>query len=366
MSLSIGISIYTGSDLSTSVLSSNVTMLRRDISASESGSRQAYPIPEANRSVTRWIKPFLNASPDNSPVFDLQMWGPGTADTSTSLFCGTTSTASPPSFNTSGSAVTNFTDYCASAKWSFDSGSYSASGPTDRYIIFQLATASPLTAGSRTQELVNYQWSQTFYGESEDGFIRGLGATYATARSTASAAITTVGSAAIGQILIGGIYGVFRSYLSFDTSEIPAGASIVAASLFVAASLDASTCDLNVQCYRFNWNESLGGSDMETNYDGAYGATASLEGTFRDTADGWVSGTYYSMPITASGINSGCDTKLTLVSSCDIANTEASTREYVVIYDSDAAASLIPYLLVQTACSFTIDCILSKRRRRWF
>ena len=365
MSPSIGISIYTGSDLSTSVLNSNITMLRRDSSASESGSRQAYPIPEASKSVTRWIKPFLNASPDNSPVFDLQMWGPGTTDTSTCLYCGTTSSASPPSFNASGSAVTNFTDYCASAKWSFDSGSYSASGPTDRYIIFQLATASPLTAGSRTQEVVNYQWAQTFYGESEDGYIYGANSTYATARSTATAAITT-GSIAIGQRLISTLHVIYRGYLSFDTSEIPVGASIVAASLFVAASQDASTCDLNVQCYRFNWNESLGGSDMETNYDGAYGATASLEGTFRDTADGWVSGTYYSMPITASGINSGCDTKLTLVSSCDIANTEASTSEYVVIYDSDAAASLIPYLLVQTACSFTIDCILSKRRRRWF
>jgi len=214
--------------------------------------------------------------------------------------------------------------------------------------------------------LVNYQWSQTFYGEAEDGFIYGLGAAYATARNTASAAKTTEGSAAIGQVLVGGVYGVYRSYLSFDTSEIPSGASIVSASLFVAASLNAAACSFTVEAYRFNWDESLGGSDIETNYDGAYGATASLEGTLRDTNDGWVSGTYYSIPITASGINSGCDTKFALVSSCDVAGTEASTLEYVLIHDSDSTASLIPYLLVNTGCSFTIDATLSKRRRRWF
>jgi hypothetical protein len=73
------------------------------------------------------------------------------------------------------------------------------------------------------------------------------------------------------------------------------------------------------QLYHYAWPEPLG-MGQEANYDGADGASGTLEGTFRDTADGWSSGTYYGLAVATSGINKSGDTKYTMVSKNDVNN----------------------------------------------
>ena len=81
----------------------------------------------------------------------------------------------------------------------------------------------------------------------------------------------------------------------------------------------------------------------------AYGAGATLEGTFRNTADGWSSGTYYSKSVDAAGINKSGDTKYTLVSKEDVDNSTPTNAEYVDIRLADyAETGSDPYLAITT------------------
>jgi hypothetical protein len=102
-----------------------------------------------------------------------------------------------------------------------------------------------------------------------------------------------------------------------------------------------------VQCYRCAWTEALGGGNQEANFDGAYGAGAALEGTFRNTADGWSNGTKYSMALAAAGINKSGDSKYALVSKEDVDASQPAGAEYVDIRTADYADTASdPYIAV--------------------
>ena len=186
-----------------------------------------------------------------------------------------------------------------------------------------------------------------YYGETADGYISGNSVDYGTARSTSDSSDTAGTEALIGQNLDAGTYYVRRAYLSFDTSGIEDTDTITAATLNVKAHTDTSGADFIVQVYRFAWTEALGGANQEANYDGAYGVAATLEGTFRNTADGWSSGTYYSMSVATAGINVSGDTKYTMVSKEDVDNSAPAGAEYVAISTADTASTTSdPYLAI--------------------
>ena len=188
--------------------------------------------------------------------------------------------------------------------------------------------------------------TSTFYGEAADGELSGAHAVYLTARSTSSASSIAGATFRVGQA-VPALYEVYRGYLSFDTSGIPDDAVVISATLFVCASSDSSAADFSVQVYRFAWEEALNGAAMEANYDGAYGASATLEGTLRDTALGWVADTYYSMSVATAGVNRTGDTKYALVSSLDVAGTAPLQNGYVSAYAQEQAGmAKDPYLLV--------------------
>jgi hypothetical protein len=195
------------------------------------------------------------------------------------------------------------------------------------------------------------QWKDinpTYYGETGGVEIRGAATTYLTARATSTNCFPSgwdEGLQAVGQYLAGGWYYVYRSYFSFDTSPIPDGDIVTAATLYICAHADYSTTtDFLVQVYRYAWAEPLC-NNQEANYDGAYGAQATLEGTLRNTADGWVSGTYYSLAVDTAGINKEGDTKYTLVSNRDVNANAPSGSEYVAIRSVDYAGTASdPYL----------------------
>ncbi len=141
----------------------------------------------------------------------------------------------------------------------------------------------------------------TLYSQTDDGYIYGSASgSYATARSTAATADDTATTATVGQRFVGGVqYRVYRGYISFDTTTLPATATVTGATLYICAATDGSTTDFLVRVYRYLWTSSLV-SDLEANYDGAYGS-GTLEGTLRDTSAGWTSGTYYSMAVDPAG-----------------------------------------------------------------
>ncbi len=187
------------------------------------------------------------------------------------------------------------------------------------------------------------------YGEAADGFILGSDITpiYANARSTSAACDFNGNTGQVGQELSLEIYGVFRSFLSFDTSNIPDDAIIITASLYVRADTDRSDDDFLVQVYRYAWAEALC-DNREANYDGAYGGSATLEGTLRNTAHGWVSGTFYHLAVATGGINKTGDTKYALVSREDVDNSAPVGEEYVYIRMADYASTTSdPYLLIE-------------------
>ena len=189
----------------------------------------------------------------------------------------------------------------------------------------------------------------TVYGSTSDGEIYGQNATYSTARSTSAGGDVSSTTARIGQSLTGGtVYYVYRAYLDFDTSALPDDATVTSAVLGVCADTDLSSTDFNVQVYRLDWTEGLiDAGTREGNYDGAYGAAATLEGTLRYTGDGWSAGTCYTLTLSTAAVNITGDSKYALVSSRDISGTTPGGSQYVYIRTADyAGTGSDPYLLL--------------------
>jgi len=187
-----------------------------------------------------------------------------------------------------------------------------------------------------------------YYGEAADGEIYGTASLYANARSGSDATDTAGSTARVGQMFDSSQYYCYRAFFSFDTSGIDDAHTVTAATFYAKANLDLSDANFLVQLYRYAWSEPLADS-QEANYDGAYGGSATLEGTFRDTASGWSSGTYYSKSVATAGINKSGDSKYTLVSKEDVDNSAPAGNEYVFVHTADEAGTgSDPYLAITT------------------
>ncbi|MBC7262080.1 MAG: hypothetical protein H5T63_08705, partial [Chloroflexi bacterium] len=154
--------------------------------------------------------------------------------------------------------------------------------------------------------VLRVQDTLTVYTETGDGYVLGYSSVYSSARADSDACYVADSRGRVGQQYSSG-YSVWRSYLSFDTSGIPDDATITSATLYVCAMVDVSATDFDIKVYRYEWVEALC-SNTEANWDGAYGGSATLEGTLRNTSAGWSTGTYYSMTVAAAGINKAGDT----------------------------------------------------------
>lgn len=191
-----------------------------------------------------------------------------------------------------------------------------------------------------------------YLGEAADGYIYGAdGSTYANARNTSDGGSTDGTADYVGQQKDGGTFTCYRGFLSFDTSGVDDYLDVESATLNVCADADGSTQDFLVQVYRYAWTEGLvDAGNREANYDGAYGGSATLEGTLRNTASGWASGTYYSLAVDKAGINKTGDTKYALVSKEDVDNSEPTGNEWVQYRTADyAGTGSDPYLSVVMA-----------------
>lgn len=192
----------------------------------------------------------------------------------------------------------------------------------------------------------------TYLGETGDGYISGSSAVYATARATSTADDATATTAILGQRWTGANYIVFRAFTSFDTSAIGSD-TVSAASLYVKAASDNSTTDFTVELYRYAWADTLTTS-REANYDGAYGGSATLEGTLQNTATAWTTGTYYGRSVDTAGVNTSGDSRYTLVSSRDVGNNTPTGSEFVSFYATEqSGTSDDPYMDITHAPAAT-------------
>jgi len=89
-----------------------------------------------------------------------------------------------------------------------------------------------------------------------DGFIYGSSASYSTARSTSSVYDTTYTSFMCGQYYNTGtlIYDVYRAFTKFDTTAIPAAASISQVNKKMVCVADHSATDFDVQIIKQDWS----------------------------------------------------------------------------------------------------------------
>jgi len=162
MVASLTLHVYTStSAASESTAVTGIDFISADNAVNSPTNRAAYPITVDTRSYEKWLKLYIDTAPANG-VTNFQIWGDGAVMTSTSLyFTANYVTGVTPVSTTSTVAATAFTSYTSSAKATWDTVSYSATGSVTKYAVFQLAVDSTAGPGNWTQETISYSYDET-------------------------------------------------------------------------------------------------------------------------------------------------------------------------------------------------------------
>lgn len=156
--------VYTNTNAATE--SSSVTgidLISADNATNSLANRQANPVLAGTRSYEKWVKLKLDTPPANS-VSNIQVWGDGAVDTSTTLyFTAAYITGATPVATASTVANATFTTYTSGNKATWDSTSYTAgqTNMTTKYLVFQSSVDATRGPGAVAQETVNYSWDET-------------------------------------------------------------------------------------------------------------------------------------------------------------------------------------------------------------
>ena len=188
----------------------------------------------------------------------------------------------------------------------------------------------------------------TYYGETTDGHIDGLGSvTYNVTRTTSDSFTTTGTTMRVGQWVDEGTYYIHRTYLEFDTSAIDDGATVTQANLYLTCTNDWSTTDFTVRVHKYDWTSPIASGNMEANYDGALAST--YDADWRSTS-GMSTGTSYgSSNLDTTWVKklAGEKTRYALLSNEDIGNSPPSNDEWILVAtQSHATEAYRPYLSV--------------------
>jgi hypothetical protein len=107
-----------------------------------------------------------------------------------------------------------------------------------------------------------------------DGAIYGQNATYATARSTSTGYNTGDNDINVGQNKPSD-YLVYRGFLKFDTSLLPATAVISQVNIRMVVRQDVSTTDFDLQIVKCDWSayDPLSAANREAAFDACLAAT---------------------------------------------------------------------------------------------
>lgn len=206
-----------------------------------------------------------------------------------------------------------------------------------RRIFYRLMLAICLLAGlalpiMKPKSALAMPTTISIYSSTSDGFNLAYSTDtsagqYSGIRTQASANVTYTNPVAVGQ-LKGDFFEVMRGYLYFDTSVIPIGANVTAATLKLYGEEDDSTADFNIVVQTATNatypHDPLQAGDYDYNqYTGNGGQL---------NTSSFVVGAYNSISLNATGMSyivSGNWTKLILRSDNDINAVQPTTNEYV-------------------------------------
>jgi hypothetical protein len=162
MAATLTFRVYTGSSAGTESGSvTGIDYISADNATNSLANRQANPIPVNSQSYEKWMKMKVDTAPANS-VSNFQVWGDGTVMTSTTLmWTGAYVTGATPTNAVSTIANTTFTNFTSGNKMTWDSGSYTATNATTRYMVSQLQVAASAGPGNWTQETISVSWTET-------------------------------------------------------------------------------------------------------------------------------------------------------------------------------------------------------------
>lgn len=162
MAASLSLRVYTSTAPGTeSAAVTGIDLISADNATNSLANRQANPITVGTNSYEKWLKLKIDTAPANG-VTNFKIWGDGAVDTSTTLkFTSNyvTYQAGTTAATTIGNAL--FTAYTADNKATWDTASYSATGATTKFVLFQLQVDSTAGPGNWTQETISYSYDET-------------------------------------------------------------------------------------------------------------------------------------------------------------------------------------------------------------
>jgi hypothetical protein len=186
----------------------------------------------------------------------------------------------------------------------------------------------------------------TVYSTSNDGYLSNHSASYNTAWTALTGTISSTGnSLSIGQIAPGlqPQYYIYRGFVFFNTSRLPANAYIDNATLSLYKSGDFSTTDFKITVQNgqptYPHSPMQTGDYSKTHYSGNGGAL---------NTSGFVNG-YNTIYLNSNGrswMNRTGLTKLCLRSSRDINGNTPTSNEYVTVYANEQGMGYQPKLVI--------------------
>jgi len=192
-----------------------------------------------------------------------------------------------------------------------------------------------------------------------DGFIYGASTSYSTARSTSSTHDTTYISLMCGQYYNTGIlvYDVYRAFTKFDTTAIPAAASISQVNKKMVCIADYSDTDFDVQIVKQDWSaqDPISASNREAAYDNCLAGTAD-DSIWRNTSGMAINTQYASGNLSTSWVVKAGYTYYSLRSSRDYNANQPTGLEYIHIASQEnATESYRPILTVVWSVAYIIS-----------
>ena len=179
-----------------------------------------------------------------------------------------------------------------------------------------------------------------------DGYVSGVNATYATARSTSTTHATGATSFTVGQeessVPKTTSYVVSRGFLKFDTAAIPDTDAISQVNLKLVCIVDNSGTNFDVQIVKQDWSgqDPLAAGNREAAYDNCLSGTAD-DNIWRNTLGMSINTQYASGNLATSWVVKTGPTYYSLRSSRDLSGTAPGedTNEYIDLASQEHATS---------------------------
>lgn len=173
----------------------------------------------------------------------------------------------------------------------------------------------------------------TFTGETIDGWISyAKPAAYPPDTTGTPTVDTNDAFGRVGQVFVGGIYIVYRTYVSFDTSALDDDALISSAVLQLKTESDNSATDFYVQIY--GDSQPIWGASLET---ADWGCGTDFLTQWDST--NYVDETYVNFDISTEQINKAGRTQFEIISNRELDDTTPTGEEYVDFHSADSTGN---------------------------